>query len=193
MTLMNLIDALREPKPALKYVIPAAWLPNAPMKRIVGHWNGGGYIPSSLDKEHYHFLIDGDLVIHRGLHPVTANIPPLLSQDDYAAHTKGTNSYAIGVSICCMAGAMERPYVAGLAPMKKDQWEKYLDLLAVLAQRYDIPVTDKTILSHAEVQANLGVKQNGKWDFSVLPFDRSVKGAKAVGDLMRKGVLERLK
>lgn len=193
MTLMNLMNAIGVPKPTLKQVVPVEWMPAAPMKRIVGHWTAGWYAPSSLDKEHYHFVIDGDLNVHKGSHSIRANIPPLRDQDTYAAHTKGVNSYAIGVSICCMAGAQESPYKPGNAPMTKGQWDTFLDLLAQLAARYGIPVTDKTILSHAEVQANLGVKQNGKWDFTVLDFDRSVKGAKAIGDLMRAGVLARLK
>ena len=45
-------------------------------------------------------------------------------------------------------------------------------------------VTPKTILSHAEVQGNLGIKQNGKWDIARLPFGHLV-GAKAIGDDFR--------
>lgn len=50
------------------------------------------------------------------------------------------------------------------------------------------PDYTKTLLSHAEVQANLGIKHRGKRDISGLPFDPSVKGAKACGDLMRSAV-----
>lgn len=41
------------------------------------------------------------------------------------------------------------------------------------------------MLSHVEVQNNLGIKQNGKWDFTRLAFDLSVVGAKACSDLLR--------
>jgi hypothetical protein len=55
-------------------------------------------------------------------------------------------------------------------------------------RRYDIPVTPKTVLSHAEVQNNLGIKQRGKWDISRLAVDPSMNGAKACGDLLRASV-----
>jgi hypothetical protein len=61
-------------------------------------------------------------------------------------------------------------------------------LIAQLAHFYKIPVTNKTIPSHAEVQPNLGIQQAGKWDFTRLAFDPSVVGAKACGDKMRAEV-----
>src|SRR5690606_21599103 len=54
----------------------------------------------------------------------------------------------------------------------------------------NIAVTPKTVLTHAEVQANLGIKQRNKWDIAVLPFDRKVVGAKAIGDKLRSEVKE---
>lgn len=57
-----------------------------------------------------------------------------------------------------------------------------------LCRRYDIPVTPRTVLSHAEVQAKLGIKQRGKWDISRLAFDPSVKGAKSCNDVLRASV-----
>jgi hypothetical protein len=54
--------------------------------------------------------------------------------------------------------------------------------------RYKIPVTPRTVLSHAEVQPTLGIKQNGKWDFTELSFRPSLKGHKACGDYMRSRV-----
>lgn len=171
--------------------VPATWMPDAPMKRIVTHWTAGSHTPSETDKEHYHFLIDGAGKLHLGEHPITANVPPL-REGEYAAHTRATNSYAIGVSLCCMAGAVERPFDAGRYPMTETQWTALLELLAVLCKRYGIPVTPKTVLSHAEVQGNLGIWQRGKWDYTILPFKPSVKGVRAVGDLMRAGVEARL-
>lgn len=155
------------------------------MKRIILHWTAGSYTPSSHDKEHYHFLIDGKGKVHKGLHPVKANIPPLKS-GKYAAHTKNCNSNSIGISICAMHDATERNY--GKYPIKEAQWWTAVLEIAGLCKKYGIPVTPKTVLSHAEVQKNLGIKQNGKWDISVLPFDSSVKGARAVGDKLRKEV-----
>lgn len=160
--------------------------PTAPMRRIIFHWTGGSYTPSSLDKEHYHFVIDGNGRVHAGLHKINANIPPL-REGEYAAHTRGTNSYSIGVALCCMAGAVEGRS-NGKYPVKESQFDRLAEVIAELCRTYNIPITPETVLSHAEVQTTLGIKQNGKWDISVLPFDPAVKGARAVGDRLRARV-----
>lgn len=160
--------------------------PTAPMRRIIFHWTGGSYTPSSLDKEHYHFVIDGNGRVHAGLHKIDANIPPL-REGEYAAHTRATNSYSIGIALCCMAGATEGRS-NGKYPVKEKQFERLAEVIAELCRTYNIPVTPETVLSHAEVQETLGIKQNGKWDISVLPFDTSTKGARAVGDRLRARV-----
>jgi hypothetical protein len=91
-----------------------------------------------------------------------------------------------------MAGATENPFRAGLYPLRKIQWERAAEVAALLSKVYRIPVTDKTILSHAEVQSNLGIRQNGKWDVSRLPFDKTLIGAKACGDAFRNLVNQSL-
>lgn len=167
------------------------WMPSAPMKRVIIHWTGGSYTPSSLDKEHYHFLIDGNGNVHRGLHGINKNVAPL-REGDYAAHTRSANSNSIGVSLCCMAGSQEAPFKPGKYPLKEIQFEKLAEVVAELCKEYRIPVTPQSVLSHAEVQPTLGIKQSGKWDIAVLPFDLSTKGARAVGDKLRKKVSEKL-
>lgn len=175
------------------HLVPAEWMPAAEMKRIHLHWTGGSYTASSLDKEHYHFLIDGDLRLIRGKHPVTANLViGSKSSDLYAAHTKGANTGAIGISICSMAEAEDRPGRFGKYPLTEAQWQRAAEAIAELCKRYGIPVTDKTVLTHAEVQPNLGIKQNGKWDIARLPFNQSLVGAKACGDDLRRRVKEAL-
>ena len=95
--------------------------------------------------------------------------------------------------MACMAGAVESPFDPGKFPMTETQWARAMEVIAQLAAFYKIPVTNKTILPHAEVQPNLGIQQNGKWDFKRLAFDPSVVGAKACGDKMRRDVLERMR
>lgn len=177
------VMASHDPAP---YKVPVDWMPAAKMKRVVVHWTGGSYIASSLDKEHYHFVVEGDLDVLLGLHPVTANeVIGSKSQDDYAAHTKGTNTGAIGVSMCGSAGAVERPFSAGKFPITEAQWQRTAEAVASLCQRYGIAVNDKTVLTHAEVQTNLGIKQNGKWDIAHLTFGTNLHTAKACGDDFR--------
>ncbi|MBB3972796.1 peptidoglycan recognition protein family protein [Hansschlegelia beijingensis] len=165
--------------------VPAAWMPAAKVDRIIVHWTAGGHKASALDTEHYHLLIEADGGIVRGKPSIDLNDRGGVKAG-YAAHTLNCNTGSIGVSLCCMAGAVESPFKAGSAPMTREQWDELPHVLAALCRRYGIPVTPKTVLSHAEVQGTLGIKQKGKWDIARLAFDPFVVGAQAVGDLFRK-------
>ncbi|WP_342242630.1 peptidoglycan recognition protein family protein [Ensifer sp. OTU672] len=174
----------------MKYRLPLEWLQPVKMSRIIAHWSAGAYRASELDKEHYHIIVEGSGTVVRGDHTISDNVST--ADDDYAAHTRGCNAGSIGVSLACMAGAIESPFHAGKFPMTETQWHRAMDVIAHLAEFYKIPVNSKTILSHAEVQPNLGIKQAGKWDFTRLPFAPNVIGAKACGDKMRADVKARL-
>lgn len=174
----------------MTYRLPLQWLQPVKMTRVVAHWSAGGYKASELDKEHYHIIVEGSGMVVRGDHEIADNVN--VSDDDYAAHTRGCNTGAIGVSLACMAGAIESPFNAGKFPMTELQWYRAMEVIAHLAEFYKIPVTDKTILSHAEVQPNLGIKQAGKWDFTRLAFAPGIIGAKACGDKMRADVKARM-
>lgn len=163
--------------------VPAEWMPKAAMQRIIVHWTAGTHLASSLDRAHYHLLIEADGRLVRGVPSIALNAKP--ASPGYAAHTLNCNTGSIGVSLCCMAGAFERPFASGLAPMTRTQWERLPHVLADLCRAYGIAVTPETVLSHAEVQGTLGIKQRGKWDISRLSFDPSVVGAKACGDQFR--------
>lgn len=171
-------------QPGAGGLVPADWMPAAHMNRVVVHWTAGAHRASGLDRSHYHILIEGDGKLVRGI--------PSIDQNDargvkpgYAAHTLNCNTGSIGVALCCMAGAVESPFQAGSAPMTRKQWDTLPGLLAELCRRYSIPVTPRTLLSHAGVQSTLGIAQRGKWDISRLAFDPSVVGAKACGDIFR--------
>ena len=57
---------------------------------------------------------------------------------------------------------------------------------------YNIPVTRQTILSHAEVQPTLGIKQRGKWDIAWLPGRATATDPIGCGDHLRKLVAEHM-
>ncbi|NLS06279.1 N-acetylmuramoyl-L-alanine amidase [Rhizobium sp. P32RR-XVIII] len=135
-------------------------------------------------------MVEGDGNVVRGDHTIADNVSTV--NDDYAAHTLRANTGSIGVSMACMAGAVESPFNAGKFPMTETQWNRAIEVIAHLADFYHIPVTDKTILSHAEVQTNLGIQQRGKWDVARLPLDPKTVGAKACGNKMRERVKELL-
>lgn len=176
-------------------IVPSTWLPEMKMLGVVCHWTAGTYEASGLARSRYHILIDGEPKLVRGV-DIALN-PPTGVLKGYAAHTRGCNSGWIGVSICCMGEqakgqVKENPFVPGPWPMKREQWELMAAAVADLCRIYRIPVTPRTVLSHAEVQGTLGIKQAGKWDFTRLAFDRSIIGAKACGDLMRAEIEARL-
>ena len=176
-------------------VVPAGWMPSVRMLGIVCHWTAGTYEASGLARSSYHILIDGKPKLVRGV-DIALN-PPTGVLKGYAAHTRGCNSGWIGVSICCMGEKFkghvkEKPFVPGPWPMKREQWDLMTAAVADLCRFYQIPVTPRTVLSHAEVQGTLGIKQAGKWDFTRLAFDPSIIGAKACGDLMRAQIAARV-
>lgn len=149
------------------------------MKRIIWHWSAGTHTPSTLDKEHYHFIIAGDGTVHPGKWPVEANEKPVKGK--YAAHTLNCNTGSIGIAVAAMAGAIERPFDAGKYPITPAQVDALIALSRKLGKQYGIPVTPQTMLSHAEVQPTLGIKQRGKWDIAWLP------GMDAPGDSVSVG------
>lgn len=166
-------------------VIPPNWLSPVKMRGIVLHWTAGAHKASEFDRAHYHILIESDGKLVRGIPPISANALPIKS--NYAAHTRNLNGGYIGVSLCCMGGdkVRENPFNAGPYPMTEAQWNAMVQVIAQLCAHYSIPITPKTVLSHAEVQGTLGIAQAGKWDFTRLAFDPSIKGARAIGDRFR--------
>lgn len=165
-------------------VVPADWMPAARIERIIVHWTAGAHKASGLDKSHYHILIEADGKLVRGTPSIALN-DARGAKAGYAAHTLNCNTGSIGVSLCCMAGAIESPFKAGSAPMTAVQWCALPFVLADLCRRYGISVTPRTVLSHAEVQGTLGIKQRGKWDITRLAHYPSLVGAKACGDAFR--------
>lgn len=168
-------------------VIPAGWMPAAQIRGIIGHWTAGHYNPSDFDRKHYHVLIDGQGKPVRGIPAIPLNGLPK-AKPGYAAHTLNANTGRIGISIAAMAGAKESPFDPGKAPITSAQWASFVLAIADLCERYKIPVSPKTVLTHAEVQANLGIAQRNKWDVAILPFDRKFNTAKKVGDRLRAEV-----
>lgn len=171
-------------------IVPDNWMPAAKMDRIICHWTAGTHKATEFDRGHYHVLIEADGNLVRGIPSIKLNEAP--AKKGYAAHTLNCNTGSIGVSLCCMGGSVEAPFMPGKYPMTKAQWDELTSVVADLCRKYGIKVTDRTVLSHAEVQHNLGIQQKGKWDYTVLAFDLSVKGARACGDKLRAEVLAKL-
>ncbi len=172
-------------------LVPAGWMPAAKIVRVIVHWTAGTYTPTAFDRAHYHILVDGEGKLVRGMPSIALNGLPK-AQQGYAAHTRNCNSGSIGISLCAMGGANEAPFDPGRDPIKAGQWATLVAAVADLCARYNIPITRATVLSHAEVQGTLGVKQAGKSDIARLAFAPDLVGAGAVGDKLRADVLATL-
>jgi hypothetical protein len=150
------------------------------LSRIHLHWSGGGHKANATDLASYHVLIQGDgTVIHAA--PPTAR----------RSHTLNANTGAIGVSMCCMAGAVERPFSWGSAPMTQAQVDAMAEEVARLSVQYDIPVTRWSVLSHAEIQPTIGIKQRNKWDIVILPNMAEPSNPIHAGDKIRRIIQSR--
>jgi len=175
---------------AAKGIIPSEWLPECSMQRIICHWTAGAWKANSSDVAHYHIIIEDDGRLVRGSYSIKDNVNT--GDGRYAAHTKSCNTGSIGVSLACMADAIENPFNAGKYPMTAKQWEILSTVVAELCNFYGIKVKPETVLSHAEVEKTLGKPQAGKWDYTRLAFDPTTVGAKECGDKLRDEVTQKL-
>ena len=152
--------------------------------RVIAHWSVTKYKCDDTSRDHYHFIYEGDGTEIAGRKKPEDN----LSTGDgvYAAHTLGCNTGSIGVACAAMFGAISVTDY-GAFPITEVQFNSMCKGIARLCKKYGIPVTPKTVLSHAEVTANLGIKQRGKWDIAVLPFAKLTTAA-SCGDFMRARV-----
>ena len=161
-----------------KFMVPAR------VDRIHLHWTAGPAQSRPDEADHYHAILNQDLTVSKGRYTAKDNENTL--DNIYAAHTKSANRFAYGYSLAGMRGAKEKPFNPGPDPITEKQWSRAMIHLAQLCKFYHVAPTDKKVLTHAEVQSNLGIKQNGKWDITVLPWQADKwNTAKKVGDLMR--------
>ena len=159
------------------------------MERVICHWTAGNYVANDHDLISYHFLIDGNCVLHRGKFSVSVNVDNLVWEPrNYAAHARATNSNSIGISVCCMKDAIEEPFDGGEAPMLECQWNAMTDVIGQLCLRYRIKVHPTTVLGHGEVYETLGNPQDGKWDPLCLPW-KPTMSKRQVGQKLRRDVL----
>lgn len=167
-----------------------AYLPRVPMQRIIMHWTAGAYGVIDFELRHYHGVIDHLGTFHFGV-PIDKNVAPIdFQHTPYAAHTLNLNSGSIGIAVDCMADAVETPTgcITGPSPFTKLQYDAMIHFVNELALYYNIPVRHDTIFSHAEAPL-LGFPQRGKWDFTRLPFEPSLLGARPIGDKIRRDIL----
>ena len=153
------------------------------MKRIIWHWTAGTNRVSKVDRQHYHVILDGQGRAVAGALKPEAN--ESTSDGQYVAHTRGTNTGAIGLAVAAMAGARERPFNPGKYPITQAQLVALIRETADLCETYGITPSRQTVLSHAEVQPTLGIRQRGKWDITWIPGMTAPGDPIEVGDKLR--------
>lgn len=138
------------------------------MKKIIIHWTAGGPIPTTYEKQFYHFLIDAIGKIHAGKFKPEDNL--ICKPNLYAAHCGGGNTGAVGVSMCGMQDFHSKDK-QGPFPLTKIQFEATMQLCAELAKKYNIEITPETVMTHYEFgQKNPKTTSYGKIDIVFLPF-----------------------
>ena len=152
------------------------------MKRIIIHWTAGTGSPNSVDKQHYHYLIDSKGKIHNGIFTPEDN--ENCYDGRYAQHTGGGNTGSIGVALCGMFGFIGKNNV-GKYPLTKIQCERMFKLCADLSKKYNIFVSHSNIMTHYEFGIkNPKTSSAGKIDIVYLPPYPELSKDK-IGDFIR--------
>ncbi|MDQ6780261.1 MAG: N-acetylmuramoyl-L-alanine amidase [Candidatus Eremiobacteraeota bacterium] len=166
-------------------------LPGGRIDRLYLHWSAGPYdIPSSS----YHFVVGyrrGELFAQQ-THDVRENMRRLSEDMEYAAHTRGRNSYAIGVSALSMLEAT--PHDFGTQPLTEQLTDALCAMCGYLARRYDIALDAEHVMTHAEaaiIDGYFGLSPEERWDLARLaPAAGPVTPQEAfvTGELLRERI-----
>jgi N-acetylmuramoyl-L-alanine amidase len=162
--------------------VPQSWLPDAPVARLLCHWTGGASRASLFDRARYHLLIQGDGATVRGWWSI-GRWPP---------QTRRLNHGSVGIALCGTAESGGRPLDPGAGAISPFQMSRLVAVLAQLVDRYDLVVSLRTVLSHAEVPGIYGLPQREPADITCWPGRPELIGASDVGDELRNRVEARL-
>ena len=137
-------------------------------RRIILHWTAGLLYPNAVDLKHYHFLVDGDAVVHKGLCKVDDN--DNCYDGRYAAHTGGGNTRSIGVAVCGMMGFVSKTN-PGSQLLTRKQVERMFRLCAeLLKDEGHLSVTSVNLMTHYEFgKLHPETSSAGKIDITHLP------------------------
>lgn len=156
------------------------------MKRIIIHWTGGAGSPNALEKQHYHFLIDSQGTVHKGVFAPEANEKCV--EGRYAAHVGGGNTGSIGVALCGMNNwPRSTKYLLTFR-----QLVSAFSFIASLCAKYSIDITPTTVLTHYEFgRLHPETSSGGKIDISFLPPFPSLT-AQEIGPFFRERIVREM-
>jgi hypothetical protein len=166
--------------------LPSEDLPPGDLRSIVLHWTAGDY--RSVFKAYHVCVALGDAgePVAVLTHDLRANMRDVRAVSDaYAAHTLGRNSYAIGLAICGMQGAVPSDF--GAYPLRDDLVTAACRAAADLCRAYAIPVDRGHVYTHAEAALEdgyFGCDEGERWDIARL---RPAPGPLAPADAASAG------
>lgn len=146
-------------------------LPAGRVERIYTHWSAhdyGSVFPA------YHFCIalaEGGRIVVVNTHDVRDNMRDIADDPHrpYAAHTRGRNAYALGVSVMAMQDATLADF--GRFPLTVPLVDGLCSVTAKLARVYGVPLDAEHVMSHAEAALHDGYFGTGseeRWDIARL-------------------------
>ena len=137
------------------------------LDKIIIHWTAGAPVPNTVDKEHYHFIIDQEGKTHIGNYKPEDNIN--CKDGRYARHTGGGNTGAIGVSLCGMKDFKGKDR-QGPFPITRKQFEAAMKLISELASKYEIKIDPEHVMTHYEFgESHRDTTSHGKIDITFIP------------------------
>lgn len=155
------------------------------MKRVIIHWTGGTNKANATDKEHYHFVVEGDGKIIEGNFKPENNEKCVKGR--YAMHTGKGNTGSIGVAMCGMKDFVPNIPKSTKYPLALLQLEACISKVAQLCKKYGIKVTSDTVMTHYEFNRKHLIK-TGKIDIVFLHIMPWLKKDE-IGDFIRDRII----
>lgn len=174
-------------------------LPEGRIDRLYLHWSAHDYFKVFPA---YHVCVatdSGGGIVAVQTHDLKENMRDVSKDPEapYAAHTRGRNSFAAGLSIMGMEGA--RPEDFGPYPLTEGLIHGLCVAAARLAAFYGVPCDRDHVMTHAEAGVAEGYFGNGegeRWDIARLrpaPGPLVPADAAAAGDELRRRIATCLK
>lgn len=149
------------------------------IRRLYGHWPGGGLCDHDA-AYNLSTVFDGSTWQMEITHTPLANARRIAEGDDYAAHTLGRNSFALGCAIDGMGGPDSQ--------IQEHELEVFLAMVAAAAFKYGIDLSgsikgphgldEPTFMTHAEA-AIADAYWPDRVDLGALPPDNDYTRQKA--------------
>lgn len=118
------------------------------LSKITFHWTAGASIPCATDLKHYHYVIDSNGILYKGIYRPEDNIN--CNDGKYAAHCGGGNTGNIGIAFCGCYVPNGVSVKNTKFPLTRIQLERGFELGAELCKKYNISVNPDNVFTHYE-------------------------------------------